>query len=167
MRRRQPKGRLAWSLELVIVIALLAAFVVWLSSDRGGFQRAQEAPDCGEVVTGTCVETRAGEFHARGNGLSGVSARYRPQAFTDSDGDRQGFEMRLSRREARRLDGTGVRGLYYDGNLVGIETEDGQRRWGYPGWWGFPPTLSTLAIALLLAFAGGCGLVLRRLRRRR
>ncbi len=167
MGRKQPKGRLAWSLELAIAIALFAAFFVWLSSDRGGFERAQEATDCGEVVTSSCLESRAGEFHARGRGLSSASAHYRTQAFTDSDGDRQGFEMRLSRHDARRLDGTGVRGLYYGGNLVGIETADGQRRWGYPGLWGIPPTLSMLAIAGLVAFAGGCGLVLRRLSRRR
>lgn len=141
----------------VIVLCVIGIIGGWFFSGDAEQKKLRDLPDCEGEATSKCLELRAGEFDASSR------RKAKSHTFVNEDGERDRLRIKMSRSSARGLEGEQATGIYHDGDLIGIEDGEGERRWASAGWL---PALWFLGVAaVLLAIAVGCGFVLVRMNR--
>ncbi|HVK29847.1 MAG TPA: hypothetical protein VM575_16025 [Nocardioides sp.] len=147
-------------LVVVFLVGMLGAPGVWLSGLDKERKDLRELPDCGATVSGDCLELRTGTIEY----ASSRKARRKGKAtFEAEDGERDGITL----AEGPVL-GDEVSGIYHDGDLIGIDGEQGRRweKFGASAVFGLPPLghvgISVLLVALMIGSGFGINLLNRR-----
>lgn len=133
-----------YALVVVFLVGMIGAPGVWFFGLDKERKALRDLPDCGATVSSDCLELRAGTIEL----ASSRKARKKGKVtFEAADGERDGITL----AGGRSLGDAEVKGIYHDGDLIGIDA-DGARRWakfGFSALFGLPP-LGHLGIALLL-----------------
>lgn len=148
-------------LALVFLVTMIGAPAVWLAGLDHERTALRDLPDCGATVSSDCLELRAGTIEF----ASGRKARKKGKAtFEAEDGERDGIKL----AEGPALGDGGVNGIYHDGDLIGIEGEDGRRwaRFGSSVLFGLPPIGHVGISVLLVVVMIGSGFAIHVLNRR-
>lgn len=133
-----------YALVVVFLVGMIGAPGVWFFGLDKERKALRDLPDCGATVSSDCLELRAGTIEF----ASSRKARKKGKAtFEAEDGEREGLKL----ESGPALGNDGVKGIYHDGDLIGIEGDDG-RRWAKAGLFGVfaLPPLGHLGISVLL-----------------
>lgn len=139
-------------LAVVLVLAVVAAVAIALLGGRAERNRLDALPDCSGDTRSGCLEVREGQGFNLNRGSS------RTPAFQPTGGERENIRISKSADGRRDLNNGEVRGLYEDGDLVGLESAAGTRVYAggfftMPGTW-----LAGLGVALVVVVASGLAL---------
>ncbi|HVK29659.1 MAG TPA: hypothetical protein VM575_15055, partial [Nocardioides sp.] len=148
-------------LVLVFLAGMLGAPAVWLSGLGQEREDLRDLPDCGSTVSSDCLELRAGTVDFP----SSRKARKKGKVtFEAQDGERDGITL----GGGTAMGDGEVSGIYHDGDLIGIDGEQGRRweKFGASALFGLPPLghvgISVLLVALMIGSGFGINLLNRR-----
>lgn len=148
-------------LAAVFLAGMVGSPLVWFFGLDQERKDLRELPDCGVEMGSGCLELRAGTIEFAD---SRKARREGKATFEAEDGDREGLRLEWG----PALGADGVQGIYHDGDLIGIEGEDG-RRWAKAGLldvFALPPLghlgVSVLLVVLMIASGFGIHVLNRR-----
>lgn len=157
--RAASAGR--YVLVLVFLAGMLGAPAVWLSGLGQEREDLRDLPACGSTVSGDCLELRPGTVDLP----SSRKARKKGKVtFEAADGERDGITL----GEGTGLGDGAVSGIYHDGDLIGIDGEQGRRweKFGASALFGLPPLghvgISVLLVVLMVGSGWGINALNRR-----
>lgn len=158
----QAKHNLRLGLALLLVLSFLGLVLGWFFTIDNERKELRSLPECAGKATSECLEIRPGTFDSATISRYGKT-KSKTHHFETENGDRDGIKLKIARHSGQSLEDEVVGGIFVDGDLVGLESEDGHRTWGEAGWLALPPLWFLGVAAVLVLIMAACVKALNRI----